>query len=176
MVGAPSASAGVQSFSWIGGRSMIDSVLTTAVTVSDMERSLAFYRDLLGFRVAVELPPPAERDRWDAYHRQVCGVDDAVIRVVYMEAPDGQTALELIEYTTPKRPPQAPSSVDQGGTVIIAMAVSDSETAVARARAAGVESLSDPIPYVTDDGASSKTTYLRDPDGTLLCFFEIIES
>ena len=155
---------------------MIDSVLTTAVTVSDRERSLAFYRDLLGFRVAVELPPPAERDRWDAYHRQVCRVDDAVIRVVYMEAPDGQTALELIEYITPRRPPQAPSNVDQGGTVIIAMAVSDSDSVVARVREAGVETLSDPIPYTTDDGVSSKTTYLRDPDGTLLCFFEIMES
>ena len=75
---------------------MIDSVLTTAVTVSDMERSLAFYRDLLGFRVAVELPPPAERERWDTYHQQVCGVDDAVIRVAYLEAPDSETALELI--------------------------------------------------------------------------------
>ena len=36
---------------------MIESVLTTALTVGDMERSLAFYRDLLGFEVAVELPP-----------------------------------------------------------------------------------------------------------------------
>lgn len=155
---------------------MIDSVLTTAVTVSDMERSLAFYRDLLGFKVAVELPPPAERERWDAYHQQVCNVYDAVIRVVYMEAPDGQTALELIEYTSPKQPPPPPSNVDQGGTVIIALAVSDSESVVAKVREAGVETLSDPVPYVTDDGVSSKTTYLRDPDGTLLCFFEIIES
>ena len=155
---------------------MIDSVLTTAVTVSDMERSLAFYRDLLGFRVAAELPPPAERARWDAYHQQVCGIDDAVIRVVYLEAPDTQTALELIEYTTPKRPPQPPSDVDRGGTVIIALAVADSDSAIARMRDAGVETLSDPVPYVTDDGVSSKTTYLRDPDGTLLCFFEIIES
>lgn len=155
---------------------MIDSVLTTAVTVSDMERSLAFYRDLLGFRVAVELPPAAERERWDAYHRRVCGVDDAVIRVVYMEAPDGETALELIEYTMPKRPPRSPSSVDRGGTVIVALAVSGSESVVTRIREAGVETLSDPVPYVTDDGVSSKTTYLRDPDGTLLCLFEVIDS
>lgn len=160
----------------MGARSVIDSVLTTAVTVSDMERSLAFYRDLLGFRVAVELPPLAERERWDAYHQQVCGVDNAVIRVAYLEAPDSETALELIEYTAPKKPPQPPSNVDQGGTVIVALAVSDSESVVARVREAGVETLSDPVPYVTDDGVSSKTTYLRDPDGTLLCFFEIIES
>ena len=155
---------------------MINSVLTTAVTVSDMERSLVFYRDLLGFKVAVELPPAAERERWDAYHRQVCGVNDAVIRVAYLEAPDSETALELIQYTSPKRPPQPPSSVDRGGTVIIALAVTDSERVVAQVREAGVETLSDPVPYVTDDGVSSNTTYLRDPDGTLLCFFEILES
>ena len=103
-------------------------------------------------------------------------MEEAVIDVVYMEAPDGQTALELIEYTAPKRPPQPPSNVDQGGAVIIALAVSDSESVVAKVREAGIETFSDPVPYVTDDGVASKTTYLRDPDGTLLCFFEIVGS
>ena len=44
---------------------MISSVLPPALTISDMDRSLAFYRDLLGFRVDTELPPAAERERWD---------------------------------------------------------------------------------------------------------------
>ena len=65
---------------------MIESVLTTALTVSDMDRSLAFYRDQLGFEVVVELPPPAERERWDAYHQQVSQVAGARIRVVYLRA------------------------------------------------------------------------------------------
>ena len=47
--------------------------------------------------------------------------------------------------------------------------------AVERLRAAGVEVLSDPVPYETDEGARSLTTYFRDPDGNALCLFEIVE-
>ena len=42
-------------------------------------------------------------------------------------------------------------------------------------RAAGVEVLSNPVPYTTDDGVSSHTTYFYDPDGHALCLFEIVE-
>src|SRR5205814_1775115 len=91
-------------------RAVIEGVLPTALTVSDLERSLRFYRDLLGFTVAAELPPDAERERWDAYHNRVVGMAGAQIRVVYLRAPDGQTHLELIEYLRPKEEPRPPAS------------------------------------------------------------------
>jgi catechol 2,3-dioxygenase-like lactoylglutathione lyase family enzyme len=153
---------------------VIESVLPTALTVSDMDRALRFYRDLLGFRMAAELPPDAERARWDAYHEQVSGLAGAQIRVVYLRAPDGQTHLELIEYLTPRvdRRPRAPLSAP--GTAIVALGVRDSAAAVARLRAAGVEVVADPVHYRTDDGEESYTTYLYDPDGNALCLFEIL--
>ena len=80
---------------------MISGVMPTALTVSDMDRSLEFYRDLLGFRVATALPPPAERERWNRYHEEVCRIQGAQIRVLYLEAPDGKSHLELIEYLSP---------------------------------------------------------------------------
>ena len=154
---------------------MISGVMPTALTVSDMDRSLEFYRDLLGFRVATELPPAAERDRWDRYHEEVCRIQGAQIRVLYLEAPDGKSHLELIEYLSPKVPIPPRRGIHESGTTIIALEVSGSKLAVDRLRAAAVEVLSDPVPYTTDDGVSSYTTYFYDPDGNALCFFEIVE-
>jgi catechol 2,3-dioxygenase-like lactoylglutathione lyase family enzyme len=154
---------------------VISSVLPTALAVSDMERSLAFYCDVLGFSVAAELPPAAERERWDRYHEQVCRIPGAQIKVVYLAAPDGQTHLELVEYVQPKSPPPPRRSLHEPGVAIVALAVSDSARAVARLRESGAEVLSDPVPYTSDDGVSTNTTYFYDPDGNALCLFETLE-
>ena len=154
---------------------MIRSVLPTALCVSDMDGSIAFYCDLLGFRVAAELPAPAERERWDRYHELVSRIPGAQIRVVYLEAPDGQTHLELIEYLSPRVPPSPRRALDEPGTAIVALGLSGSREAVERLRAAGVEVLADPVPYETDEGARSLTTYFYDTDGNALCLFEAVE-
>jgi glyoxylase I family protein len=152
---------------------VIESVLPTALTVSDLERSLRFYCDLLGFTVSAELPPERERDRWDRYHEQVSGIPGARIRVVYLQAPDGKTHLELIEYLEPKQD-SGRRELSCPATAIVALAVRDSAAAVERLRDAGVEVLSDPVRYRSDDGQESLTTYLYDPDGNALCLFEVL--
>jgi catechol 2,3-dioxygenase-like lactoylglutathione lyase family enzyme len=154
---------------------VISSVLPTALTVSDLERSLAFYCNVLGFTVAAELPPAAERERWDRYHEQVCGIPGARINVVYLEAPDGRTHLELIEYVKPKSPAPPRRSLHEPGVTIVALAVSDSARAVARLRESGAEVVADPVPYTSDEGVSTNTTYFYDPDGNALCMFETLE-
>jgi catechol 2,3-dioxygenase-like lactoylglutathione lyase family enzyme len=154
---------------------VISSVLPTALAVSDLGRSLAFYCDLLGFRVSARLPPPVERERWDRYHEQVSRIAGAQIEVVYLEAPDGETHLELIEYLRPKVAVPPRRGLHEPGTAIVALGVKGSAAAVERLRAAGVDVLSDPVPYTTDDGLSSLTTYFHDPDGNALCFFELEE-
>src|SRR5205823_9218679 len=115
-----------------------------------------------------------ERDRWDAYHRAVSRIPDAAIRVVYLQAPDGESHLELIEYVSPRLPVPARRSLAEPGAAIVALAVSDSAAVVARLREAGVDVLSDPVPYETDGGERSLTTYLYDPDGNALCLFEAL--
>ena len=154
---------------------MITSVNTTALTVSDMKRSVAFYCDLFGFKVVVELPPPAERQRWDQYHEEVCGIKGAQILVNYLEAPDGKSSLELIEYLKPKKVAPSRRSIEEPGVTIVPFGVKDSKYAVKKLREAGVEVLSDPVPYETDDGVRSFTTYLYDPDSNAICLFEILE-
>lgn len=155
---------------------MISSVLPTALAVSNLERSLHFYCELLGFRVAAELPAPAERQRWDAYHERVCRIPGAQINVVYLEAPDGRSHLELIEYVRPQVAVPPRRGLNEPGTAIVALGLTGSREAVERLRAAGVEVLADPMPYTTDDGVSTLTTYFYDPDGNALCLFETVEA
>lgn len=158
---------------------MITGVMETALTVGDMERSLAFYRDVLGFRVIDvkgDRSPmsPQEQARWHSYHEQVCKIVGARIHVVILEAPDG-SKLELIEYTTPKAPPPHRRAVSDPGVALIALALRDSVGVVRRLREAGVEVVADPVRYVLD-GVTSYTTYLYDPDGNAICLFEIVEA
>ena len=148
---------------------MISTVLPTALTVSDLKRSLEFYCGLLGFRVAAELPPPAERERWDRYHEQVCRIQGAQIAVVYLEAQDGQTHLELIEYTQPPTPVPArpgPQRARLGDRRARRLGRGRRDGAP-RARPGSRCFRS--VPYTTDDGVSTTTTYLYDPDGNALC-------
>ena len=152
---------------------MISTRLPTGLVVSDMARSLAFYCDLLGYRVGGELPLTGERDRWDAYYERLCGIKGARIKCVYLEAPEGETHLELIQHEEPKVAAPPRRDLHEPGTAIVVLGMTESLEVVTRLRAAGVDVVSDPVPYVSDDGSySSLTTYLYDPDGIGLCLFE----
>ena len=158
---------------------LVTGVDTTALTVSDLDRALGFYRDLLGMEV-VETKgagagwDAAEQARWDAYHERVCGIPGARIKVAFLQAQDG-SKLELIEYVQPKRPPGPKRPFSDPGVAIVPFALRDSVAVVAKLRAAGVDVVADPQHYVLD-GVESYTTYLYDPDGNPLCFFEIVEA
>jgi catechol 2,3-dioxygenase-like lactoylglutathione lyase family enzyme len=156
---------------------LVQGLDSTALTVGDMERSLRFYRDLLGLEV-VDVKgagsdwEPAEQARWHAYHEVVCGIPGAQIQAVFLRAPDG-THLELIEYRQPKLPPAPRRSIAEAGVAIVPFACTDSPAVVEKLRQAGVEVIADPVRYVLD-GVTSYTTYLWDPDGNALCLFEVV--
>jgi catechol 2,3-dioxygenase-like lactoylglutathione lyase family enzyme len=156
---------------------LVQGVDVVAVIVGDMAKAKAFYCDLLGLR-PVEVKgagshwSPEEQARWHAYHEACVGLPGARIQALFLEAPDG-THLELIEYVAPDMPPPPRRSPAQPGSAVIPFAVKDSEKVVARLREARAEILGGPVPYRLD-GVDSKTTYLYDPDGNILCLFEIV--
>jgi catechol 2,3-dioxygenase-like lactoylglutathione lyase family enzyme len=146
-----------------------------AVVVGDLARSQAFYCDLLGLRVvdvkgAGSTWTEAERARFDAYHARCVGFGRAEIAVALLQAPDG-THLELIEYRWPRLAPAARSPAEPGG-VVVQFAVEGSDAIAERLRAAGATILGGPEPYELD-GVRSLTTYVADPDGTMVCLFEV---
>ena len=148
-----------------------------AITVAEMDRARAFYCDLLGMKL-VEVKgagsawSEAEQERWHAYHEQCVGIPGARIQAAFLEAPNG-THLELIEYQEPKLDPASDRSPAKPGCAVIPFLVEDSEGVIAALRDAGVEVIGGPVPYVLD-GVASNTSYVYDPDGNILCLFEVV--
>ena len=69
----------------------------SAIAVSDVEASIAFYRDRLGFRVAEQLVNQGPT-QW-----RLDGLDGAVVDIVVLKPPAAGPHLELLYYRTPSQ-------------------------------------------------------------------------
>jgi diaminopimelate decarboxylase len=129
-----------------------------SVTSGDLDRSLAFYRDLLGLTVR------GRGDGLGADELAVTGVAGASARWADLELARGQV-LELIEYLTPRGTPSTLNPNDPGATHI-SLRVDDVDATFARLREAGVEVRSEPV-TISEPGAweGVRCFYASDPDG-----------
>lgn len=129
-----------------------------SVTSGDLDRSLEFYRDLLGLELR------ARGDGLGADELEITGVAGASARWADLELAHGQV-LELIEYLTPRGTPTAPNPNDPGATHI-SLQVNDVDAAHARLREAGVAVRSEPV-TICAPGAweGVRCFYASDPDG-----------
>src|SRR5436305_13399192 len=66
----------------------------TGITVSNLERSLAFWRDVLGFELSHRVDQKGE------LAAGITGVPDAEISLAVLKAPGGHK-IELLQYTAP---------------------------------------------------------------------------
>lgn len=136
----------------------------TSFTVSDLDRTLAFFRDGLGFEVTSKAP----RDPHAI--EQVVGVEGADIVVAYVRGPDH--SLELIQYLGPaEREHLRPRPCDVG-FAHVAFDVDDIDAAIATAARYDVRPVGQV--YTVDKGpnAGNRVAYLRDPDGITVEFIE----
>ena len=137
----------------------------TSFTVSNLERTLAFFRDGLGFAVTSRAPrDPATIER-------IVGVKGADIEVAYVRGPGH--SLELIEYKGPRDKGKVAARPCDTGFAHIAFDVRNIEAAIAAAEPYGVVPIAPPV-LLTRGGpnAGSKVVYLRDPDGITIEFIE----
>lgn len=123
----------------------------TGITVSDLDRSVAFY-ERLGFEVAERIEEEGEE-----VERGV-GVPGAKLRVATLEGPNSR--LELIEYLKPSNGP-APHPNNGIGAAHVCLEVEDVDAAVAELREQGIEFLTEPITHE----AGIRWVYAKDPDG-----------
>tara|TARA_A100001037_G_scaffold298327_1_gene321849 strand:- start:21786 stop:22322 length:537 start_codon:yes stop_codon:yes gene_type:complete len=142
-------------------KATIKRVNHTGISVSDMERSLAFYRDLLGLELVFDSDlddvPPLNA---------VVGMDEARGRVTWLRA--GDTMIELWQWDSPQgRPlPDDYRPADKGVTHY-ALEVDDVDELYERVVAAGFHANTKPL-----DLGLHKTTYIRGPDDEII---EILE-
>lgn len=136
---------------------MITGIHHFALTVSEMERSIAFYRDLFGLVVASDRE--VERD----YVEQITGVEGAHLRIVHLRGYGHQ--LELLQYVAPRGAARARALPDAGSAHVCFLS-DDLDADVARLRAAHVPFRSGGVVTTTSGpNRGGRGVYLEDPDG-----------
>lgn len=149
----------------------VSAVWHFSFTVADLDRSVAFYRDLLGMTlVHVQVQD-------NAYTRSLVGYPDARLRVAQLHA--GESAgtgsshdLELVEYLTPDLPRLDPERA-RPGAAHLAFLVDDADAEHAQLVAAGVRFLSPPNAITEGVNRGGKACYFLDPDDITL---ELVQS
>ena len=138
----------------------------TGYTVSDLDRSVAFYRDLLGCEVI------ATQEKEGGYLAAIVGYPDAHVRMAHLRAPGGEHVLELFQYVAPlgKKADVEPRNV---GASHICFLVEDLASVYESLIERGVTSfVSPPIEVDTGINRGGFGVYLRDPDGITVELFQ----
>ncbi len=134
------------------------------VTVSDLDRSIAFYTKVLTFEQ--ESVREARLDSFD----KLSGVFGTNVRVATLRL--GSERLQLIQFITPQgRPMPAQSKSNDGWFQHIAIVVSDIDKAYARlkeAKATQISTEPQTLPMWNKDAGGVKAFYFRDPDNHAL--------
>ncbi len=134
----------------------------TGFTVSNLERSLAFWRDVLGFELSHTAHQTGE------LASEITGVPGAEIKLAVLKAPGGHK-IELLEYHAP------PARKRHGnlrpcdlGHAHVALLVDDLEAILERIAAQGWKAAGQPQTLVSGPNAGKRVVYVRDPDGATI--------
>ena len=137
----------------------------TSFTVSSLERTVAFFRDCLGF----ELISKAPRD--PALTSRITGVEGADLMIAFLRAP-GHT-IELIEYRAPATKGAIKARPCDTGFAHVAFNVDNAVAAVAAVENYGVKPIAPPVTIDQGPNKGRKVVYVRDWDGVTLEFIEV---
>lgn len=145
---------------------MIRAVHHTAISTGDLERSVAFYRDLLGFREVSSFGWERGAEAAD----RITGLRDSAARVALLRLDNAFIELFQFEAPAPKAgDPKRP--VCDHGITHLCVEVTDIDDEYRRLRAAGMTFHTEPI----DAGVGARATYGRDPDGNVVELLEVTD-
>ena len=129
----------------------------TSFTVSNLDRTLGFFRDALGFEITSRAP------RSQRLIESITGVRGADVVIAYVKGPGHD--LELIEYVGPEdRGSVRPRPCDVG-FAHVAYDVDDVAAAVDAASSHGFLPLGPPTEVDQGPNRGARVVYLRDADG-----------
>lgn len=126
------------------------------IVVEDLERSLHFYRDLLGLEIKRDMQEEGE------FIDTILGLKEVRVRTVKMVAPNGDTLIELLEYASHRGKKRENPEIFDLGASHVAFTVNDMDETYARFQREGVRFISSP--QISPDG-KAKVAFCFDPDG-----------
>src|SRR5262249_10513694 len=132
----------------------------TGMTVANLESSLAFWRDLLGFTETFNSRLSG------SVAEQVTGVKGADILFALLQGPEH--VIELVQYVSPKDHHAQRPSPNDVGSLHLALTVDSIEAVLAASAAFGWTARG--VPQTIADGAFAGTAfvYMQDLDGTIV--------
>jgi len=138
----------------------------TGITVSNLERSLHFWQNVLGFEFSHRAHQSGEMAE------EITGVKGAELKLAVVKAPGHK--IELLEYLAP---PDRKQHVDvrpcDVGSVHVALIVDNLDAVLEKIVASGWRAAGKPQTLKTGPNAGKRVVYVRDPDGTTIEFMEM---
>jgi catechol 2,3-dioxygenase-like lactoylglutathione lyase family enzyme len=135
----------------------------TVLLVGDLDRSLRFYCDTLGFELISR-----DDDRRGDFLDQMFNLEGVVIKLSLVRA--GGEIVEVIEPVAPPELVVRDGSEDRFGIARIGWEVDEIEQLVADLKAKGVDFIGEIVDMTVGHYAGGKVVFFRDPDGILLEF------
>lgn len=142
---------------------MITGFNHSSFSISDLQRSIAFYCNVIGMKLVREARRPED------YTEAVTGINGCSLKIAILEGWGHR--LELIEYvgmTNKKKIAQCSSP----GAGHICFNVNEIESTVESLQQKGVIFVSDPVTIPSEPNKGGKVVYGKDPDGIV---FELVE-
>ena len=141
----------------------------TGITVSNLERSLAFWRDVLGFELSHTAHQKGE------LANEITGVERAEIKLAVLKTPGGHK-IELLQYLAPPDSRSASLRPCDVGFVHVALLIDDLDAVLERIAAFGWKPAGKPQILKSGPNTGKRVVYVRDPDGTTIEFMQVPES
>lgn len=144
---------------------MLKEILHVGLTITDLDRSVAFYRDVLGLSYLGEMKMEGQETEL-LFQRKGCKA-----RVAYLSGNREVAAppVELIQFVG-QEPDRQAGDLFCTSISELCFAVEDIDREYQRLKAEGVEFLSEPQTFDSSryGFGKSRAVYLRDPDGIVL--------
>lgn len=142
---------------------MILGIHHSSFTVSDLEKSIAFYRDILGMTLEREVEISGEMIE------QIVALPATHLKIAFLRV--GGDTLELIQYLSPEGKKSLDQKTCDVGSAHLCFRVTDVDKAYQELSAKGVK-FKNPTAHFTEDTRGGGAVYFWDPDNITL---ELIE-
>ncbi len=133
----------------------------TGITVSNLERSVQFWQNVLGFEFSHAAHQKGE------LAQEITGVAGAEIKLAVLRTPGGHK-IELLEYLAPPDSKCAYLRPCDVGFVHVALLIDDLDAVLERIAAFGWKAAGKPQILKSGPNTGKRVAYVRDPDGTTI--------
>ncbi len=132
----------------------------TGITVTNLERSVAFWQDVLGFELSHRAHHTGE------LASEVTGVPGAEISIAVLKGYGHK--IELLEYLAPANRKNVDLRPCDVGSVHVALMVDNLDAVLSTIAASGWRAAGEPQTLNTGPNTGKRVVYVRDPDGTTI--------